>query len=103
MAFNFGAATRGLFSTRSGGSQATLPDKAIPTTVGNFLRNPSPTVLPFESAGIPALPLAQHMVAGSPYPHSAQTKLAHWNRVSGGPGMPAGVTYNTPRNRLTQT
>lgn len=72
-------------------------------TVNRFLRTPSPTVLPMEEAQHKALPLPQHMVAGSPYPHSAQTKLAHWNRVTGGPGMPAGVTYNAPRSRMTQT
>lgn len=72
-------------------------------TVKDFLSNPSPTILPLDQAGTPALPLPQHMVGGSPYPHSAQTKLATWNRVNGGPGMPAGVTYNTPKNRMTQT
>lgn len=77
--------------------------QATQQSVRKFLGNPMPTILPIEDAGHPALPLPQHMVGGSPYPHSAQTKLAHWNRVSGGPGMPAGVTYNTPRNRFTQT
>lgn len=92
----------GFFGFGKAANAAALPDKAIPITVSKFLNSPSPTVLPFESAGIPALPLAQHMVAGSPYPHSAQTKLAHWSRVNGAP-MPAGVTYNTPKNRMTQT
>lgn len=102
MPFGFGGSLAGLFGSRSNGSQPVLPDKAIPMTVSKFLNNPSPTVLPFDQAGIPALPIAQHMVAGSPYPHSAQTKLAHWSRA-GGAKMPAGVTYNTPRNRMTQT
>lgn len=74
-----------------------------PRTVRNFLQNPSPTLLPQDQAGVPALPLPQHMVGGSPYPHSAQTKLASWNRATGGPPMPAGVTFNAPRNRMTQT
>ncbi len=73
----------------------------MPYTVRDFLKTPSPTVLPQEVAAPPALPLPQHMVAGSPYPHSAQTKLVHWNRVSGG-RMPAGVTFNAPKNRMTQ-
>lgn len=71
-------------------------------TVAQFLQTPSPTVLPFDAAGIPALPLPQHMVAGMPYPHSAQTRLAIWNRAGGGKALPVGVSYNAPRNRMTQ-
>jgi hypothetical protein len=76
----------------------------MPYTVKDFLQTPNVTILPLEMAGVPALPLAQHMVGGAPYPHSAQTKLAHWNRVTGNNiPMPVGVVYNAPKRRMVQT
>lgn len=72
-------------------------------TVKDFLNNPQPTILPMDTAGTPALPLASHMVAGSPYPHSASTKMATFNRYQAGqPAVPVGVTYNAPRSRMVQ-
>lgn len=73
-------------------------------SASDFLNSPQPTILPQDSAGTPALPLSSHMVAGSPFPQSAQMKLRTWNRyLNASTPMPAGVTYNAPRNRLVQT
>lgn len=75
----------------------------MPYTVKDFLQTPNPTILPIETAGVPALPMSHQMVAGQPYPHSAQTKLALWNRVSGnGIHNPVGILYQAPKKRMTQ-
>lgn len=73
-----------------------------PQTVRQFLQSPAPTILPQEYAGPQAGPLPMYMVGGSPYPHSSQHKLAHWNRIGQG-SMPAGVTYVAPKSAMFQT
>jgi hypothetical protein len=69
-------------------------------SVQSFQSAPSPTILPLDENQTPALPTAQHMVAGSPFPHSAQTRLAIWSRIT--QALPVGVSYNAPKNRMTQ-
>jgi hypothetical protein len=84
-------------------SEPLMGAPARSVTVRNFVTAPTPTILPVDNAGHAAAPYPEHMVAGLPFPHGAQVRLAHWNRVNGGPGMPAGVTYNAPKDRMSQT
>jgi len=72
-------------------------------TVKTFLQNPSPTVLPQSEAGTPIIALPGHMVAGSPFPHSAQTRLFAWNSVTANNiPNPLGTVYSAPKTRMTQ-
>lgn len=81
-------------------------------SVAQFVNNPSPTIKTFEEAGLPELPFPTHMIGGLPFPHSAQTRLGHWNRATGGgvatnkrtsSPTPWYTLFNAPRSRMTQT
>ena len=89
-------------SVRTQPAQGDKPGGDNPRTVRNFLNNPTPTILPQDVAGVPAQPIAMHMIGGRPYPQSAQVKMLHWNRAGAAP-MPPGVTFNTQRGRMVQT
>jgi hypothetical protein len=62
------------------------------------------TIVSQQVAGAPANPYPMHMVAGTPYPMSAQQTLGHWNRATGNDiPVPYHTVYNSPRNRMSQT
>lgn len=71
-----------------------------PKNVAQFLQRPVPTIQTFQQAGYPDLPIGMHMVAGMPFPKSAQVKLMTWNRSQTESQYKA--VFNAPKNRMTQ-
>jgi len=73
-------------------------------TVQGFTSNPAPTIVPQEVGGAPITAYPGYMVAGVPYPKSAQQSLGMWDRSNGNnTPVPFHSIYNSPRNRLAQT
>jgi hypothetical protein len=72
-----------------------------PITVREFLANPCPTLIPFPVAGEAELCIPSYQITGFAPPKCVQIALEHWDRNTH--LMPAGVTWNAPRNRFTQS